>query len=298
MSELEFESTPGIVPKPPARSGFRFWLFELDRILRGDATRPDDIKQADIKIPVLGIAVVVIVLGVVYGFCMGVFSLVHGVESGAVQRAFAQTFASMCKVPLLFLLTLVVTFPSLYVFNALVGSQLRMLPVLKLLIASLAVNLSVLASLGPILVFFSVSTPSYSFIVLLNVAVFTVAGGLGLIFLIQTLNRLTIVERQRNVPPVEIVPAVAVADSAPESRGPTDHIRRVQIPAMSGRGDDPGPLDHPDGVVMGGPCSQGVCVLDYFVWFGWSPDGMGIAAVHWLSGAAISMVPGAGFKFL
>ena len=35
-----------------------------------------------------------------------------------------QVLASMVKVPLLFYLTLLVTFPSLYVFNALVGSRL------------------------------------------------------------------------------------------------------------------------------------------------------------------------------
>ena len=36
-----------------------------------------------------------------------------------------QVLASMVKVPLLFYLTLLVTLPSLYVFNALVGSRLR-----------------------------------------------------------------------------------------------------------------------------------------------------------------------------
>ncbi len=178
------------------RRGFFLWLSELDRILRGDATRPADIQAADIKIPVVGVAVVVILLAVIYGFCMGIFALVRGVENSAYQQALMQTFASMCKVPLLFFLTLVVTFPSLYVFNALVGSRLRVLPVLKLLVASLAVNLAVLASMGPILAFFSVSTPNYPFIVLLNVVVFAVAGVLGLAFLIQTLNRLSLAEQE------------------------------------------------------------------------------------------------------
>ena len=134
---------------------FASWLFHLDRILRGEATKPSDIKKADIKMPIFGIAMLVFLLAVIYGFCMGVFALVSGFENEAYQKAILQTFASMCKVPLLFFLTLVVTFPSLYVFNALVGSKLRGIPVLKLLIASLAVNLSVLASMGPILAFLS-----------------------------------------------------------------------------------------------------------------------------------------------
>ena len=188
------------LPKTKTKVGFTRWLFELDRILRGEATRPSSIQQADINIPVLGVSVVVICLAMVYGFCMGIFALVHGAETSLYQRALMQTFASMCKVPLLFILTLVVTFPSLYVFNALVGSKLRISAVFRLLVASLAVNLAVLASMGPILAFFSVSTPSYPFIVLLNVFVFAIAGLLGLSFLVQTLNRLAIAERGKLSP--------------------------------------------------------------------------------------------------
>lgn len=172
------------------RKGLRSWLFYVDQILRGDATKPESLSQGGINVPILGVSVVVIFLGVIYGFCMGVFSLIYGAENNEYTRAFLQTFASMCKVPLLFVLTLLITFPSLYVFNALIGSRLKMLSVLKLLIASLAVNLAVLASMGPILAFFSASTPSYPFIVLLNVALFALAGALGLTFLLQTLNRL------------------------------------------------------------------------------------------------------------
>jgi hypothetical protein len=51
--------------------------------------------------------------------------------------------------------------------------------------------MAVLASLGPIVAFFSASTTSYSFILLLNVAVFTTAGVLGLRFLFLTLQRIS-----------------------------------------------------------------------------------------------------------
>ena len=95
------------------------WLFHLDRILRGEATQPAAIRKADIQIPLFGIAFLVFALGVIYGLCMSVFAVVNGFENEAYQKAMMQTVATMCKVPLLFLLTLVVTFPSLYVFNAL-----------------------------------------------------------------------------------------------------------------------------------------------------------------------------------
>ena len=230
MSDSNLESESNDDRNGASRSGIAYWLYELDRILRGEATRPDEVEQADIKIPVIGISVVVVVLAVIYGFCMGIFALVHGFENEQSQRAFMQTFASMCKVPLLFFLTLLVTFPSLYVFNALVGSQLRIGSVLKLLIASLAINLTVLASMGPILAFFSVSTPSYPFIVLLNVLLFATSGALGLSFLIQTLNRLTV--------STSFSPAIATDAGQQTIKAPPAPRKKI------------GPLDRPKGVAL------------------------------------------------
>jgi hypothetical protein len=53
---------------------------------------------------------------------------------------------------------------------------------------------AVLASLGPIVAFFSVSTTSYPFMLLFNVIVCAVSGALGLLFLLQTLHRLSLVD--------------------------------------------------------------------------------------------------------
>lgn len=69
-----------------------------------------------------------------------------------------------------------------------------MLSALRLLMAMLGVMLATLASLGPIIVFFAISTTSYSFMVVLNVAMATVAGVLGLTFLLRTLHRLLAVQ--------------------------------------------------------------------------------------------------------
>jgi hypothetical protein len=61
----------------------------------------------------------------------------------------------MAKVPLLFLLTLMVTLPSLYVFSALANSRLHFVDTLTLLLAATAVNLALLASCGPVTGFFT-----------------------------------------------------------------------------------------------------------------------------------------------
>ena len=176
----------------------REWFKALDGLLRGDSTRLAALKEGSIGVRAGGLCAVAIILGLAYGICMGFFALFR--EGGPWWNQF---LATTLKVPLLFFLTLLITFPSLYVFNALAGSRLTIVSVLRLLVASLAVNLAVLASLGPISAFFAVSTTSYSFMVLLNVAVFGAAGVFGLLFLLRTLHRLVVATTE---PPPEPAP--------------------------------------------------------------------------------------------
>ncbi len=165
------------------------WFRQLDRILRGDATRMSMLTDGQVNIPVGELTIAIVLLGMFYGLCTGSYAMIR--TSG---EAYMQFIAAAVKIPLLFLLTLAVTFPSLYVFNALMGTRLSVVSVLRLLIAALAVMLAVLASLGPIVVFFALSTKSYPFMILLNVATSTIAGILGLGFLLRTLDRLVIVQ--------------------------------------------------------------------------------------------------------
>lgn len=173
------------------QGGFLAGLAELDRILRGELTRVSSLRRGGIDVSPGRLSVIIVVLGMIYGICMGTFALFRMKSPHAWQMV-----ASMVKVPLLFYLTLLVTLPSLYVFNALVGSRLTLSTVVRLLVASLGVMVAVLASLGPIVAFFSVSTTSYPFMILFNVVVCSVSGALGLSFLLQTLHRLSILDSQ------------------------------------------------------------------------------------------------------
>src|SRR5688500_5515986 len=177
-------------------------LRQLARILRGDATRLSELRGGRIEIPAAGLAGVLTVLGLFYGACMGAFAI-----TGSGHGDARQILASAIKVPALFLFTLAVTFPSLYVFNALVGSRLRAESLLRLLAAAMAVMMAVLASMGTIVLFFSFSTTSYPFMVLLNVLVFTISGFLGLSFLLQTLHRISVAEDQSRLDALERPPA-------------------------------------------------------------------------------------------
>jgi hypothetical protein len=107
----------------------------------------------------------------------------------------------MVKLPALFLVTLVVTLPSLYVFNALVGCRLSFIATVRLLVGAIVVNLAVAAAFGPILGFFTFSTTSYPFMILLNVVLLAIAGMVGLAFLLRTLRRLGPPPRTQPPPP-------------------------------------------------------------------------------------------------
>ena len=202
--------------KKTANSAPLEWLRQLDLLLRGEATKLSALQRGRIELPENGISLVVLALGLFYGACMGTFAIFN---KGELVGALLQMCATMAKVPALFFSTLLVTFPSLYVFNALVGSRLTLASVWRLMIAMLAVMMAILASLGPIVAFFSISTTNYPFMLILNVVVFGLAGFLGLKFLLHTLHRLSIVLQDAKVEtqPIEVPENVAASTcSTPE----------------------------------------------------------------------------------
>jgi hypothetical protein len=207
----------------------RSWLRVLDRLLRGESTNLAALRGGKFDVPIGALMTAIIVLGIVAGMGMGSYALLRpGVCS------LPQFLASTVKVPALFLLTLVVTFPSLYVFNALIGSRLSLLSILRLIVAAIAITLTVLASFAPIVAFFAASTTSYHFMVLLNVVLCAVAGFLGLGFLLQTLHRLTLAGE---VPPPPPSAMGTTPPIIPESRvsgalEPTGQAPARQVRAM------------------------------------------------------------------
>ncbi len=163
----------------------------LDELLRGRLTSPQNLAEGRLKLSLRQFVPLAAFLGTTYGFFMAWYaiSLYWGGSLPEPTRLW-QILASSVKLPALFLLTLVVTFPSLYVFNALFGCRAGFVDTLRLLVGAVTVNVAVAASLGPILGFFTLSTTSYHFMVLLNVVLLGIAGFVALAFLLQTLRRL------------------------------------------------------------------------------------------------------------
>ncbi len=158
-------------------------LGQLDALLRARTTDAPTDGEPFAGPPKRLLLAMALALGGVYGAFMGWYAVrVAGFEG------LAQLASTTVKLPLLFLLTLAVTFPSLYVFNTLLGSRLTFPATLRLALGWITVMLAVAASLGPILGFFTISADSYIFIVILNVILLGLSGVVGCGALLQRLR--------------------------------------------------------------------------------------------------------------
>lgn len=167
----------------------------VDRLLHGRFATGEVLRREGTILSTAGLAASVLVLGAVYGACMGLYGMLRGTQYGLPFLV-----AVMAKVPALFLLTLIVTCPSLYVFAALAGSSLRFREVVRLLLSATAVGVAVLASFAPVTAFFTFSTRSHPFMQVLNAIVFAMSGLAGLRFLHRRLSEVLQADEPPQVP--------------------------------------------------------------------------------------------------
>lgn len=201
-------------------------LRRIDDLLRADSSGG---AVGERLVPVRLALLACAVLGIIAGACTGVYAVAN--HSGDLNLS--QMFASSIKVPLLFLLTLVVTFPSLYVFSALLGVELYPAALLRMILSAIVVTLALGASFGPITAFFALSTTNYHFMVVLTVVVFGFGGIVGLVFLLRALRG--VLMRSTGEP--------AAAPAAPAVR--EDEPQRLEVPDADMDADAPAPAPAP-----------------------------------------------------
>ena len=100
------------------------------------------------------------------------------------------------------------------------GVRLGPKDVLRLILVPIAVNLAVLASLGPITGFFTLSTSSYHFMKLLNFSFFALSGAIGLKVLLTMLSRLEQAQAPQDAVPTATPPTPEANPSAPQATTP------------------------------------------------------------------------------
>lgn len=116
---------------------------------------------------------------------------------GAVLGSFSSplmTVTSAVKLPLLFLATLAICLPALYLFNLVFGARLSVRQALALVMVAITVISMLSLAFAPISLFFRITSPDYEFFKILNVAILTLTAVVGLRFLtsgMRALNELT-----------------------------------------------------------------------------------------------------------
>ena len=122
--------------------------------------------------------------------CSSIFFAIYGAIIGS-SHSWMQALSSAVKLPALYLITLIICFPTLYFFNILFGSKKTFGQHFAMLLTSVSVISVLLFSFAPITLFFLISTRSYQFYKLLNVVVFAITGFIGIKFLYQGMGMLS-----------------------------------------------------------------------------------------------------------
>lgn len=147
---------------------FRIWWGTLIRPDSAGTLVLEDSSQRGFTTWLLG---AIFVLYAVFGASMGLFG-------GGLPA-----FVSAIKLPFLYLGTALLCLPPLYVLNCLAGPGFTLRECLRLLFFLVSANAAALASYAPISYFFALTTSDdgYAFLVLMNTAVFAMAGAASIV---------------------------------------------------------------------------------------------------------------------
>ncbi len=186
------ETTPrevsGMTP-PPLTQGIPLaelpasWFARINYLLIYRDRILESIRQ-DVGLGVISRTMIVIVaiMGLVYGLVMGGTNLFQGADVSLLDNLLMIVTVAL-KVPILFLLTLLIVLFPIFVSGTLLGSRISFAQTAAILLTSSAVTVTVLASMATVSFFFALTTQSYTFMKLLHVMFFGYAGVCGISFL-------------------------------------------------------------------------------------------------------------------
>jgi hypothetical protein len=161
----------------------------------------------------------------------------YGAVLGA-SNGWLQSLVSTVKLPLLFLATLAICLPTLYLFNLVFGARLSVLQACALIMVAITVTAVLTFAFAPISLFFLITARSYAFFKLLNVAILTLTALIGLRFLtsgMRALNAHVVVGSMLSnqvvvpaeLPERELVSATVGGAADPAAQPPTNGDART-----------------------------------------------------------------------
>lgn len=147
----------------------------------------------------------------------GIALAVYGAVLGSFHSAL-MALTSAVKLPLLFLVTLAICLPTLYLFNLVFGARLSIRQSLALVMVALTVTAMLALAFAPISLFFLITAPNYAFFKLLNVTILALSALVGLRFLtggMKVLNEHGLLSAAPSPAPVSPAPAPMVPATVP-----------------------------------------------------------------------------------
>jgi hypothetical protein len=155
----------------------------------------------------------------------------YGAVLGA-SNSWAQALSSTVKLPLLFLATLAICLPTLYLFNLVFGAKLSMMQAVTLILVSITVTSVLTLAFAPISLFFLISAHNYSFFKLLNVAILALTAIVGLRFLISGMRALNEHQELRAAPAL-VAPPPPAETVPPPNGGSQGTVAVLTAPAAT-----------------------------------------------------------------
>lgn len=159
-------------PLGARQRGSNGYLGLIDGILRRREDYFSEIFQGEkLNERIRSYVTIIAVLSLLYGLTMGASAFGVGFNRGALQM-----LSSGLKVPALYLLTVLICFPVLFVVLVLMGSRLSFMQTLALILLALTLNSILLAAFAPVVLFFIITDSSYDFVKVTHVAVMGFSG--------------------------------------------------------------------------------------------------------------------------
>lgn len=124
----------------------------------------------NIKKKIESLLLICLIAFAVYGFIMG------------MSNSFLQSLSSMIKLPLLYLATTGICFPTFFIFYSLFGSKTTLSKSLAYMLTAICVMSVIMLAFAPVTLFFLLTSKNYTFFKLLNVLFFSVSGIVGVSF--------------------------------------------------------------------------------------------------------------------
>jgi len=115
------------------------------------------------------------------------FTFLYGVVMGS-YHSFIQSIVAGLKVTVLFLATLLICFPSLFVIQQVLGSKMNLRQMIIIVLSGFVLTSAIALSFAPIIILFQITGGNYHFLQLLHVTIFLFSGIFGMRLMIEALK--------------------------------------------------------------------------------------------------------------